>query len=73
MADAAKVAEQLYKFFEAADEKAKHMPLQDYKRYAPAEHPPDRILKIYEACLSKLTDEERAEFDRIVKKMSGAV
>jgi hypothetical protein len=73
MADALKVAEQLHKFIQAADKKSKQLPLQNYKQYQPAVTPPASILKIYEACLSKLTDEECAEFDRIVEKMFGAV
>jgi hypothetical protein len=73
MADKSEVASRLDKFIHEVAGKVKHAPLQNYKQYAPAERPPDPILKIYEACLSKLTDEERAEFDRIVKKMSGAV
>jgi hypothetical protein len=73
MADKSEVASRFDKFIHEAAEKVKHLPLQNYKRYALAETGPDSILKIYEACLSKLTDEERAEFDRIVEKMSGAV
>lgn len=31
------------------------------------------ILQTYEACLSKLTGEERGALDRMIQKMSGAV
>ena len=73
MADKSEVAARLDKFIHEAAEKVKHLPLQDYKRYALAETGPDSILKIYEACLSKLTDDELAKLDEIIEKMSGAV
>jgi hypothetical protein len=73
MADKSKVAERFDKFIYEAAEKVKHLPLQNYKQYPPAERPPDPILKIYEACLSKLTDDELAKLDEIIEKMSGAV
>jgi hypothetical protein len=76
MADKSEVASRLDKFFEAVQTKTNKRPVRsadDYQQYTRPETGPDPILKIYEEYLSKLTDEERAEFDRIVKKMSGAV
>jgi hypothetical protein len=73
MGEISKVAVQLHEFIKAADKKSKQPPLQNYKQYAPAERPLDPILKIYEECLSKLTPDELAQLDGIIKKMSGAV
>jgi len=75
MADGAKVAEQLHKFFQAAEKKDKaNAAVQTKYQVSPsAEQPPDRILKVYEEYLSKLEHQELADFDRIVEKMSRAV
>jgi hypothetical protein len=71
----AKVAEHLHKFIQAAEkkERANAAVQTKFPRSPPAEHPPDRILKIYEVCLSKLGSDDLAKLDEIIEKMSGAV
>ncbi len=78
MDDTEAIASRLHKFIQAAKRKASastrlHKFIQ-MARPAPARSTKRKaeILKIYEECLSKLTDEELAEVDRIIRKMSGA-
>jgi len=74
MADASEaIALRFREFIQAADLKASsYMPpgiRNEMRRNAPKL----RILEIYEEYLSKLTVEERGEFDRMIQKMSSVL
>jgi hypothetical protein len=74
MADSPEVASRLHSFIEAAQKKVDTRPVQaEVHQYGQKEQPPAPILKVYEKCLDALADQERAELDRIVMKMSGAL
>jgi hypothetical protein len=59
-------------FIQSADLKASSFMPQGIRSEMRRGAPKPRILEIYEECLSKLKVDERGEFDRMIKKMSGA-
>jgi hypothetical protein len=70
MADTPEVALRLHQFIQAARKKADTSGIQvEHTQYLPTRGPKERIVTIYEECLSKLTPGDRATLDLIVKEM----
>lgn len=74
MADIPEIAKRLNAFIQAAKKKEDTKPVQS--KFRPQMRPSkdkDEILKIYEECLGALSDDQCAELDRILGKMSGVL
>jgi flagellar biosynthesis/type III secretory pathway protein FliH len=69
MAETEDIAQQLIKFMDAEETKAKvGRPVQQY-RESIAERQKDAIVEVCEKCVGRLTDEDRAHLHRILEEM----
>ena len=67
------VALRLRDFIQAAERKAGSYVPPGFRTELRKGKPMAPILAVCEECLSKLKPEERAEFDRMIRKMSGII